>query len=129
MKENYLQPSSIEGNWQVSYSARQEFFEPDTDVNEQGTINLAFGIVSGFDPFGGLYSGDYSLDDDKFSATVVVTTNDDENETVFAGLNFPFTLEFSGKYLSPDYFSFNGKVVGRQEFEIVISCRRVKSPV
>lgn len=126
--ETYLQPSDIEGTWTASYSARQEFFEPDTDASEQARINFESGVVTGFDPYGGLYSGNYFLDGEKFSATVTVTVaaapDDDDVETVFEGLNYPFTLELSGEYLSPDYFSVGGKVVGRPEFEIVINCRR-----
>ena len=124
-KINHLQPLDIQGIWKASYSAQQELFEPDTDPDEQATIILEAGNVTGHDPFGGVYQGSYTLDNEKFKATVKVVSSDDEVTTIFEGLDFPFTLDLSGNYTSPDYFSALGKVIERTELSIVINCRRV----
>ena len=103
------------------------FLNEEGDAEEIGNITLKDGKVTGNDTFGGQYEGEYQIDDEIIRAKVQVTNTENESETIFDDVNFPFYLELEGKYLSPNFFSMQGKVIENALKTIVLNCRRISN--
>lgn len=112
--------SAIDGQWRCTYVADPE----EHDVEEVALITLKDGVVSGEDPHGGIYSGSYTLDGERFEASLDVTSDDPEAITVFPGVPFPLHVDLEGSFTSPDFFSAIATVNG--EHELVLNCQRQK---
>lgn len=119
----------LEGRWKARYAQmqREPFVTEEGGDDEAATIVLSDGMVSGQDPFGGEYSGTYSVQGEHFQARVFVTSRDPTANTIFRGLSFPLELDLSGDHRSPDHFSAVGVVVGQSSQGIVINLTRERS--
>ncbi|MDQ3711685.1 MAG: hypothetical protein M3388_05650 [Acidobacteriota bacterium] len=118
---------NIEGIWSVRYSAKQQepFSNEEGDAEEIGEITLKEGKVTGNNPFGGQYEGEYQINDENIKAKVKVASYEDDGETIFDNVDYPFYIELEGKYLSPDFFSMLGVVAGNSLQSIVLNCKRI----
>lgn len=116
----------IEGTWRMRYVVRQEppFISEEGDADEVATIILQDGKVSGRDPFGYEYSGEYSLNGETAKAVVIATPYRPDAEPIFNGVTGQFILNLEGAYRSPDHFSMEGFIVGNPSQRIVLICNR-----
>ncbi len=118
----------IDGDWEVRYSAIQEqpFDSEEGDPEEAATITLNEGKITGRDPFGYEYSGNYSLSDKVLKANVIATPYDSDAEPIFEEVVGQFTLDLEGEFNSPNFFSMRGKIVENPLHQIVLNCSRSK---
>lgn len=112
------------GIWSVRYIATEGAKDENPEPDEIATIILGKdGTVNGTDPFGGKYTGNYSVKGDVLTASVVVDKSYDEAETIFQGLDYPLRIELSANYTSPDHFAANCTV---NEFaNLLVTCKRI----
>ena len=116
-------PVTIDGVWRVAYSAISDPVG-DTDPDEIATLRFEDGAVTGFDPFGGIYEGSYTLINGKLKASLTVRSDDPEAVTVFSGIPFPLSIEVEADYRSPDHFSAVVDVNGTHK--LAANCRRIE---
>src|SRR5947209_2680491 len=97
----------LDGMWKVRYSIPQRppFITEEGDEEEAATIILTNGTISGKDPWGHEYSGEYSLNEGVIKASVIATPYRSDAELIFNGLSGPVHLYLEGEYNSPNYFS------------------------
>jgi hypothetical protein len=118
----------IDGTWNVRYVVRQQppFTSEEGDPDEVAKVILNNGKVSGKDPFGYEYAGEYSLSDETVRATIIATPYDPDAAPIFDGVAGQFILSLIGEYRSPDHFSMEGFIVGNPSQRIVLVCNRAK---
>jgi hypothetical protein len=118
----------IEGTWKVRYAAKQQppFITEEGDEEETATIVLEDGKVTGKDPFGFEYSGEYSLNGDAFEAMIHSKPYEPNAVSIFPGLTGASTLNVKGHYRSPDHFSAEGFIVEHPSYQFVLICNRAK---
>ncbi len=116
----------MNGVWRAAYAA-VDGGRDDGDADEMATLELKDGLLTGNDPFGGSYSGKYSVVGNNISIELTVENGYEEAETVFEDLDFPLQIKFSGRIDSPDYVSMVGCV--NDQHDIAINCRRIADPI
>ncbi len=117
---------NIEGKWKVRYALAQEapFSNEEGDIEEVGEVVFNNGSVLGNDPHGGVYSGTYSFLNNQIRATVLVSTLEEDSESIFENVAFPFNLELEGEFNTPNRFSMTGKVLENEIHKIILNCER-----
>jgi hypothetical protein len=115
----------IEGTWIANYASRAHgsFTEVGNEA-EKATLVLENGQVTGHDPQGRMYEGNYSLSRAMLQMTLKITTDTVMTGSIF-GLPLPLNLNLRGHYSRPSFISLNSQVVG-SHFEMVLNCRRQK---
>src|SRR2546423_7456677 len=116
----------IDGTWNMRYSVRQHppFTTEEGDEEEVATITLANGKISGRDPWGHEYSGEYSITDGLIKASVTATPYRDDAELIFDGVSGTIHLDLEGLYNSPNHFTMRGSVIEASSQEVVLVCSR-----
>ncbi|MBA2339118.1 MAG: hypothetical protein H0V88_01885 [Pyrinomonadaceae bacterium] len=116
----------IDGTWNVRYVVRQQppFTTEEGDADEVAKVILDSGKVSGRDPFGYEFSGEYSLNDETIKALIVATPYQSDAEPIFDDVAGQFILNLEGEYRSPNHFSMAGFIVGNPSQKIVLICNR-----
>lgn len=114
-----------DGVWKVRYMVRSQspFTNEEGDPDEVGTVYLQNGKISGQDPWGSEYSGEYSLNGEKITAVVKVSAYDSTSVSTF-GVKYPYHFDLQGNYSSPNYFSMTGKMIEDSSKEIVLNLTR-----
>ena len=115
-----------DGIWKVNYAVQApESFSEVADADENGIVVFQNGLVLGRDRYGGEYEGTYAIEGSTLKVIITVSAYQPDAFPVIPDVTFPFILELTGEYISPDFLSVKGGVVGAQVLPLVVNCHRI----